>query len=392
MNEQRPLSPSQPAPVAPVYSPPVTPLRAVKQQRSRRLVPAVLLILVALVLLAWGARFLVNRLNFVHESDARIVADVTLISSRIAGRIVEMPISEGMQVTRDQVVVVIDNRSAKLKMTETTAQLNAIVAERDRVGAEIKMVDLRTRRQYESEQSKLAAAKALLQSFDLEFSYSATEYRRAQALSKKGVIARRQLEIARTAYLKAQQARLRARAQVASAQAELGAAEAERQRINVLESERTRLQHKIAERQAQIENQLLDIQDRDLKSPLAGVISRTFVTRGEFVSPGQRIALVHDPNDIWVEALVKETDIRKLKLGQLVAVHIDAYPEQKFEGKIVRIGHAATSQFSLLPNPNPSGNFTKVTQRLPVRIALEQRDGLLKPGMMVEVSVDVRKR
>jgi membrane fusion protein (multidrug efflux system) len=68
---------------------------------------------------------------------------------------------------------------------------------------------------------------------------------------------------------------------------------------------------------------------------------------------------------------------------------VDAYPGRAFRGKVVRLGHAATSQFALLPSPNPSGNFTKVTQRLPVRIELEQEQRLLRPGMMVEVAIDV---
>ena len=89
------------------------------------------------------------------------------------------------------------------------------------------------------------------------------------------------------------------------------------------------------------------------------------------------------------DANVKETDFRRLTAGAPAQITIDAYPDREFRGEVVRIGEAATSQFALLPSPNPSGNFTKVTQRLPVRISIEQQDGLLRPGMMVEVSIDV---
>jgi membrane fusion protein (multidrug efflux system) len=92
---------------------------------------------------------------------------------------------------------------------------------------------------------------------------------------------------------------------------------------------------------------------------------------------------------VWVDANVKETDFARVKLGAPAAVTVDAYPSVAFQGEVARLGEAATSQFALLPSPNPSGNFTKITQRLPIRIAIEQRDGLLRPGMMVEVSVDV---
>ncbi|PPR59676.1 MAG: hypothetical protein CFH10_01816, partial [Alphaproteobacteria bacterium MarineAlpha4_Bin2] len=98
----------------------------------------------------------------------------------------------------------------------------------------------------------------------------------------------------------------------------------------------------------------------------------------------------HDPKRVWIDANIKETDIRKVKIGQTVDVTVDAFPEKKFGGKVTAIGNAATSEFALLPTPNPSGNFTKITQRLRVRIAIDQEQNLLRPGMMVEVFIDVR--
>jgi membrane fusion protein (multidrug efflux system) len=114
-----------------------------------------------------------------------------------------------------------------------------------------------------------------------------------------------------------------------------------------------------------------------------------FVDTGEYVSPGTRLLIYHDPSRIWVDANVKETDFRRLRPGAPAKIKVDAYPGLVVEGRILRLGHAATSQFALLPSPNPSGNFTKVTQRLPVRIAIEQKDGMLRPGMMVDVGIDV---
>jgi len=99
---------------------------------------------------------------------------------------------------------------------------------------------------------------------------------------------------------------------------------------------------------------------------------------------------VHDPKKVWIDANVKETDIRRVKIGQKADITVDAYPDRKFEGKVIAIGNAATSEFALLPTPNPSGNFTKITQRLRVRVAIEQDQKLLRPGMMVEVFIDVR--
>jgi membrane fusion protein (multidrug efflux system) len=127
--------------------------------------------------------------------------------------------------------------------------------------------------------------------------------------------------------------------------------------------------------------------------PFDGVVGRVFVDEGEYVTPGQRLVLVHDPARVRIEANVKETDIRHFRPGAPVRVRVDAYPSRVFEGRVERVGAAATSEFALLPSPNPSGNFTKITQRLPVRIALRpaDADGLLRPGMMVEVQAAARE-
>jgi membrane fusion protein (multidrug efflux system) len=97
--------------------------------------------------------------------------------------------------------------------------------------------------------------------------------------------------------------------------------------------------------------------------------------------------MFHDPNEIWVEANVKETDVGRLKPGMKADIRVDAYPGKVFKGEVFRIGQAATNRFALLPDPNPSGNFTKITQRLPLRLKLVDRDASLRPGMMVEVYI-----
>jgi len=108
------------------------------------------------------------------------------------------------------------------------------------------------------------------------------------------------------------------------------------------------------------------------------------------VAAGQRILLLHNPDEVWVEANIKETQVGKLKIGQTVRVSVDAYPSETFVGRVARIGSATTARFALLPTPNPSGNFTKITQRVPVKIDIVQMPKPLTPGMMVEVEIDIR--
>ena len=99
--------------------------------------------------------------------------------------------------------------------------------------------------------------------------------------------------------------------------------------------------------------------------------------------------MYHNPSQVWIDANVKETDVRKISIDAPARIKIDAYPGEVFEARVSYVGGAATSQFALLPNPNPSGNFTKVTQRIPVRLEIVQQQGRLRPGMMVEAAIDV---
>jgi membrane fusion protein (multidrug efflux system) len=117
----------------------------------------------------------------------------------------------------------------------------------------------------------------------------------------------------------------------------------------------------------------------------------TFVRKGEHVSVGQRILMFHDPEKIWVDANVKETDVANLRVGMKAKIYVDAYPSRIFDAEIYKIGQAATNRFALLPDPNPSGNFTKVTQRLPLRLKLLENDLNLRPGMMVEAYIETGK-
>ncbi len=215
---------------------------------------------------------------------------------------------------------------------------------------------------------------------------------RANSLFEKKVIPRRQLDEARTNMRKIDGDYRQAVAVLEQARARMLEAKADRARLDVLDGEIEMLRFEEAELQAREDQQKLDISDRTIRAPVNGVVDKTFVETGEYVTPGQRLAIVHDPTEIWIEANIKETEVRKLKIGQPVNVLVDAYPDETFIGKVAVIGSSTTSEFALLPTPNPSGNFTKITQRLPVRIAIDQQARKLRPGMMVEVNIDIRGR
>ena len=171
----------------------------------------------------------------------------------------------------------------------------------------------------------------------------------------------------------------------------LSSAGGSRQQVQVIGQQQQVLARQADEIRSEIKRRDIDIADRTINAPADGRVVMTFVRKGEHVSTGQRILMFHDPKEIWVEANVKETDIGHLKPGMPADIKVDAYPGQVFKGEILRIGQAATNRFALLPDPNPSGNFTKITQRLPLRVKLTEKDARLRPGMMVEVIIETGK-
>ena len=148
------------------------------------------------------------------------------------------------------------------------------------------------------------------------------------------------------------------------------------------------LKAKVKEAEAAYQLAEIRSQETTIISPIHGVISKKLCEEGQMVQIGQPILVLNDPGDKWVVANVEETKVRRVRKGAKVNIEADAFPGKSFEGKVESIGAAALSEFSLLPSDNPSGNFIKITHRLPVRIFVKDPENLLKPGMMVVVTIE----
>ena len=344
------------------------------------------LLAAALVLIAWGAQWMYQRYTHIYIDDARIDGNIITLSSRAAGWLTELPVIEGDEVKKGQILARIDERDSALMREVLVSKLQAIESQMAVMRAQTGQVDQETLGRFQSETNRLAAAEAEAASINTQLRQAENEHQRMQKLEK--YVSGQEVDQARSTFQQAQERHRKALAEAAAARGALSSAGGSRQQVNVIAQQMLVLMRQADEMRAEIRRRDIDIADRAITAPADGRVVMTFARKGEHVATGQRILMFHDPNDIWVEANVKETDIGQLKPGMKAAIHVDAYPGKKFRGEITRIGQAATNRFALLPDPNPSGNFTKITQRLPLRLKLLERDVNLRPGMMVEVYVE----
>jgi membrane fusion protein (multidrug efflux system) len=345
---------------------------------------------VVLLGVAYGAYEVYLRFTHIYEYDARATADIVTISSRADGWVVDMPALEGAHVGEGDVVVKIDDRASKLKVDAFKAQIEGIRTERSRLKAERTYTREQVATAIKTRTSGVTVQEKAREALQSDLDFAKIELDRTKKLYATKVANQRQLQTAQSAVNKLEFQILQLEAEYQQAEGSLDEAKAGEQRLKVIDAQIEELTHQVANIAAQMHQQMVDVGDRTIKSPIPAVIDRTFALPGEYVASGQRILMLHNPAEVWVEANIKETQVGSVKLGQPVHVSVDAYPGLAFEGKVTRIGSATTARFALLPTPNPSGNFTKITQRVPVKIDIAKPPRPLTPGMMVEVEIDIR--
>ena len=345
----------------------------------------------AIVILAlsslWLAWWFFERADYVHVNDARVAANMVSISSRIPGLVTDLHITEGQAIGANQLLATIDERDIRLKLKALEARLATEKGEFVRQQSQLALTERQIETAITAQKSHLAAAVAAAREAEIMETQASHDVNRATTLRKDRLIADEQWEQRSLSQQTATQLYQRRLAEVQAASAEVLRAEAARAQLRVLENELTIILLRQDQLDVDRQQLLKTLADHTINSPIAGVIDETFINPGEYVYPGQRILMLHNPAELWIKANVKETEIRHISVNSPVLIAVDAWPEKTFYGRIERIGEAATSQFALLPSPNPSGNFTKITQRLEVRIGIDDPQGLLKPGMMVELQI-----
>ncbi len=358
---------------------------AMRGGRAKLLLLVVGVVVAALVIWPW----LAHRWSHVAINDSRIAANLVTIGSEVSGRVVSIDVIAGDQVKKGDLLASIDSETARLELSALDAQIEGVGAQQAQLQAQQDMVRTQVAAKLAAGEAQLTAAEANHRASQASLTNASSRFERVNRLASSKVTSEQTLEEAQAALSTATEQEKSSVAAIMTARANLDVVRSEEAQIAVLDRQISVLESQKAALVAQRGQKEVDLGRREIRAQFDGVIDSTFVEAGEYVGPGARLLIYHDPNVIWIDANVKETDFSRVKLGAPASVTVDAYPQLKVNGKVTRVGEAATSQFALLPSPNPSGNFTKITQRLPIRIEIDQQDGLLRPGMMVEVSVDV---
>ncbi|GAA5317032.1 MAG: HlyD family secretion protein [Candidatus Pelagadaptatus aseana] len=345
-----------------------------------------ILLILATVVGWWGY----ERSHTVSISDARIASDVVEISANRSGWIDSFAVKGGQQIRAGDLLVQIDDRTAQLALQEIDLQIATRQAEIERAQSERTMVSEEQLSHLDSQKEKLNSAKAAANKAESILKLAESNFRRANTLLKKELISQRRFEEDELHYTQAKESHEQARSALSQQTSELRKAKAQLMTVELLERKIAIMEQDIERLQVKQQQLALEVEDRKIRSPIDGVIDKTFGHAQEYISPGSRLVMLHNPEKIWINANIKETQLRHIAPGMTAAIVVDAYPDRDFEATVIGIDDATTGEFALLPNPNPSGNFTKVTQRLRIKLSIDQVDGLLKPGMMVQINIDTR--
>jgi membrane fusion protein (multidrug efflux system) len=302
-------------------------------------------------------------------NDAFVRADTTRLSSRVTGEVLTVAVNDFQRVKAGDLLVQIDPADYQAQVAQAEAGVAAAQAAFDNLANQVEL-------QY----ATIAQAEAQLVSAQAQEVESQQEQARQQSLTQTEAGTRQRLEQATAAYARAQADVRASRAQIA----------AQRHQIEVLTGTKKQRAADIESAKAALASARLRLGYTKIVAPFDGVVGQREVQQGDYVNIGSSLIAVVPLPDVYVIANYKETQLTRVKPGQPVDVSVDTFSGQLLHGRVERIAPASGSQFALLPPDNATGNFTKVVQRIPVRIALDKGQPLLErllPGMSVETRI-----
>lgn len=322
-----------------------------------------------------------------HETtdNAQIDATITSVRSAVSGFVKEVRFKENQFVKKGDTLVIIDDKDYKAKVAQTKSMLAAAEAQ---TGIS-RSAAMAAERNAAASAMNSAALQENINAAMARFTKAQKELSRIEKMFGEGSATQQQLDAARAEWQSANAMVEMAKRQYAASGSQAAgtqsSAQAQQGQVSVASA-------LVQQRMAELELAETQLMYTAIIAPYDGVVSKKSVEVGQLVQYGQPICSAVETNELWVVANFKETQLTKIRVGQKVNIKLDAYPDLKLTGEVESIGGATGARFSLLPPDNATGNFVKVTQRVPVRIKLNQysdKEHLLAPGLSVFADVEI---
>jgi membrane fusion protein (multidrug efflux system) len=333
----------------------------------------IILPVVVLALAGGGGWYWWNVLRFLQSTDdAYVQSDITLISPKVEGYIKEVRVADNQEVAEGSVLFVIDDRDFAARLAQAEA---AVAAEEAIIATYQNRLKL--------QQAMIEQAAAAVKSAEADLARWQQDHKRYSALVTTDFASRQRFEQAETDARKGEAAVAKSRAAFA----------AEQNQLAVLRSQQREEEAKLQQAHATLRLARHQLEDTVIRAPVSGVVGNRAGQVGEYVKAGSQLLSLVPLSRVYVTANFKETQLTRMQPGQLAEVSVDAYPGLALDGHIESFAPASGAQFSLLPPDNATGNFTKIVQRVPVRISLPANTALtgrLRPGLSVTVTIDTR--
>ena len=345
---------------------------AVKKSGARKIIVYTVLLAAVVVGMIYGYRFYTFSQSHVETDNAQIDGHIDPVLPRVSGYVTEVAVNDNDMVTQGQPIIQIDPRELQIKLGNTEAALHTA-----EVGLET------ARAAVTNAEATLAVARANVKTAQVANEKTANDLARDKNLLAGGAITRQQFDATTAAHDATA-------AQLETAQRQVQVAEAQ---VEVARSQIQSAQSLVAQRQNDIDYARLQLSYTKIVAPATGRVSKKNVEVGQLVQSGQPLLAITEDSTVWVTANFKETDMEEIRIGAPAEIEVDGYPDARFPGTVESIAAATGAKFSLLPPDNATGNFVKVTQRVPVKIALTGKPSgqyALRPGMSANVVITVQ--
>ena len=305
----------------------------------------------------------------IDTDDAYVQADLSLVSSKLQGYVAEIPVKANQHVSKGDILVTIDDGDYRIALQQAQARLPTLDRTLARIDAQIVAA-----------QASVTQALAELSAAEAALTSAGTTQARAQGLAARNVTSQATLDTANETLATAKATRAAALAAIKGAEAQ----------VEVLKAQRAETESGRHDLQLDVDKAQRDLDHTILRAPFDGTVANIAIEAGELVNIGARLAAVVPDHGLYVEANFKETPLAGITPGEIATVSIDAMDGHEIEGKVISVAPATGSVFSLLPADNATGNFTKIVQRVPVRIELPDGTQGLRAGLSVVVEIDQR--